>query len=246
MVVALGCHPHGPMVKRNSELSCPTDIRQTIPWCAGEDAVFHCPCGPNREFYGYKPTCWGIWPAPAEQWRDSHCGPLVREESYDATGTPVLELPSQPMFAPLKSEDNSDTGRVEYPLPEPEDVSKPKAPRPRAASGNEAEIEDQSGANQKRPMKRDLRQSQESVRKIGAAMRRRSNEPNNVRISSKGSVAHQEGSQASSLSLVTTAKYSAVESGSVLQVAYHESQPMPYFGHYQRQIIILNRHSYQR
>ena len=50
-----------------------------VPWCAGEDAVFHCPCGPNEAFYGYKPTCWGVWPTSGAEWRDIHCGPLKRD-----------------------------------------------------------------------------------------------------------------------------------------------------------------------
>lgn len=69
-----GCHSVGPLVKRDSELNCPTDIRRTVPWCAGEDAIFHCPCGPDGEYYGHKPTCWRTWPAPATVWRDSYCG----------------------------------------------------------------------------------------------------------------------------------------------------------------------------
>ncbi len=74
-----GCSQYGLFVKQESECNCPTDIRQTVPWCAGEDAIFHCPCGPDREFYGHKPTCWGVWPAPAAQWRDAYCGPLQQE-----------------------------------------------------------------------------------------------------------------------------------------------------------------------
>ena len=67
------CHSLGLLVKRDSELNCPTDIRRTVPWCAGEDAIFRCPCGPADEFYGHKPTCWRTWPAPAAVWRDSYC-----------------------------------------------------------------------------------------------------------------------------------------------------------------------------
>lgn len=72
-VVASGCHC-GCLMKRESEMSCPTDIRQTVPWCGGEDAIFHCPCRPACDFYGYKPTCWGIWPASGAEWRDAYCG----------------------------------------------------------------------------------------------------------------------------------------------------------------------------
>jgi hypothetical protein len=69
-----GCHSFGAGAKRDAELACPTDIRKTVPWCAGEDAIFHCPCGPGEEFYGHKATCWRVWPAPATVWRDSQCG----------------------------------------------------------------------------------------------------------------------------------------------------------------------------
>ena len=61
------------MLKRESEFNCPTDVRQTVPWCAGEDAIFHCPCHPAYEFYGYKPTCWGDWPTSGAEWRDTYC-----------------------------------------------------------------------------------------------------------------------------------------------------------------------------
>ena len=73
-VVSGGCRNFGYPVKRDAEECCPTDIRQTVPWCAGEDAVFQCPCQPDAAFYGYKPTCWSTWPAPGAAWRDAHCG----------------------------------------------------------------------------------------------------------------------------------------------------------------------------
>jgi hypothetical protein len=77
-----GCCPCGFLIKQESELNCPTDIRQTVPWCAGEDAIFRGPCGPNREFYGYKPTCWDLWPASGAQWRNTYCGPLPQDHLY--------------------------------------------------------------------------------------------------------------------------------------------------------------------
>ncbi|MCA9236067.1 MAG: hypothetical protein KDA44_11385 [Planctomycetales bacterium] len=70
---ALGCQPHGPFVKRESELNCPTDIRKTVPWCFGEDAIFTCPCGPDEAYNGMKPTCWRAWPGGGAQWRDTYC-----------------------------------------------------------------------------------------------------------------------------------------------------------------------------
>ena len=82
-----GCH-FGWMAKRASELGCPTDIRQTVPGYIGEDAVFHCPCGPSPAFYGYRPTCWGIWPTPGSAWRDAYCGGQLTDPM--ATGTPAV------------------------------------------------------------------------------------------------------------------------------------------------------------
>jgi len=77
IVLLSGCHQHyGVLVKRESEQNCPTDIRQTVPWCAGEDAIFRCPCGPNEQFHGHKPTCWRPWQSSGAQWRDLHCEPL--------------------------------------------------------------------------------------------------------------------------------------------------------------------------
>lgn len=69
-----GCKSTGLLAKREAEKCCPTDIRKTVPWCAGEDAIFHCPCEPSTAFYGYKPTCWRTWPSSGSAWRDIHCG----------------------------------------------------------------------------------------------------------------------------------------------------------------------------
>ena len=69
-----GCKQFGILAKREHEKCCPTDIRQTVPWCAGEDALFHGPCKPDAHYYGYKPTCWGVWPTSGAEWRDTHCG----------------------------------------------------------------------------------------------------------------------------------------------------------------------------
>lgn len=96
-----GCH-HGFLPKRQSELNCPTDIRQTIPWCAGEDAIFQCPCGPSPHFYGHKPTCWGHWPASGSEWRDSYCGyPVIYSQQPEMiipqpAAEPLPELEVQP------------------------------------------------------------------------------------------------------------------------------------------------------
>ena len=94
-IAVSGCHSFGPLVKRDSELRCPTDIRRTVPWCAGEDAIFHCPCGPTEEFYGHKPTCWRTWPAPATVWRDAYCSaPML--EAFPPTGEEAIPLRTLP------------------------------------------------------------------------------------------------------------------------------------------------------
>jgi hypothetical protein len=89
------------MAKRQSELNCPTDIRQTVPWCAGEDAIFHCPCGPEHQFYGYKPTCWSVWPADAAQWRDAGCGPQMTAAGCEVNGDNPTLLPT-PVPGPVQ------------------------------------------------------------------------------------------------------------------------------------------------
>ena len=66
-----GCH-RGHFMHR--KFNCPTDICRTLLCCTGEDPEFHCPCEPSQPFYGYKPTCWGVWPTSGAAWRDAHCG----------------------------------------------------------------------------------------------------------------------------------------------------------------------------
>ena len=84
---AAGCKSQGVLAKREAEKCCPTDIRKTVPWCAGEDALFKCPCEPNAAFYGYKPTCWRTWPASGATWRDLHCG----KQHHDAIITDISQ-----------------------------------------------------------------------------------------------------------------------------------------------------------
>lgn len=98
--VTTGCNSFGLCAKRESELNCPTDVRKTVPWCAGEDAVFVCPCGPEGNFYGHRPTCWRDWPTTAAAWRDMSCGPTVVSETTTAgepnpfRGTQVVPTPA--------------------------------------------------------------------------------------------------------------------------------------------------------
>lgn len=101
------------LLKRKSECRCPTDIRQMIPWVVGEDAIFHCPCGPSPCYYGYRPTCWNSWPSSGSSWRNEFCGepPALEtcetEETLYEPGPPldlIEELPSRPVPKPKSSE----------------------------------------------------------------------------------------------------------------------------------------------
>ncbi len=112
-----GCKQTGFLAKREAEKCCPTDIRKTVPWCAGEDAIFHAPCEPSASFYGYKPTCWGIWPTSGAVWRDTHCGNLHHEAVITNLTNQNPELISLPQ---LESE----------PLPVVESNPLPIAPEP--------------------------------------------------------------------------------------------------------------------
>lgn len=102
--VLSGCHTFGPLVKRDSETNCPTDIRRTVPWCAGEDAIFHCPCGPSTDYYGHKPTCWRTWPSPATVWRDAYCGACLNGTCAPMGENDMMVLPpSEEVPTPLET-----------------------------------------------------------------------------------------------------------------------------------------------
>ena len=132
LAILSGCQHFGYVAKRESELNCPTDIRQTIPWCAGEDAIFHCPCGPSSDFHGYKPTCWGVWPAPGAQWRDAFCGPLARDHGgpcescqgrscqCEPTDPALVELP--PLPAKPQQSDSAEEVHLGNPASSEKDV----------------------------------------------------------------------------------------------------------------------------
>jgi hypothetical protein len=102
-LLASGCH-NGLMQKRQSEMNCPTDIRKTVPWCAGEDTIFRCPCGPSSQFYGHKPTCWGHWPTSGSEWRDSYCGYPVGYPSEEVLSEPIPASEPLPESATPHSE----------------------------------------------------------------------------------------------------------------------------------------------
>ena len=73
-----GCHSAYPG-RRSAQPCCPQDLHGKAAWWCGHDAQFLQPCGPSAEYFGYKPTCWGVWPTSAEEWRDNQCG-LVEGE----------------------------------------------------------------------------------------------------------------------------------------------------------------------
>ena len=100
VTAACGCKSTGFLAKREAEKCCPTDIRKTVPWCAGEDALFKCPCEPSTAFYGYKPTCWRTWPTNGSAWRDMHCGNQHHEAVITDLANQNPELIELP---PLKS-----------------------------------------------------------------------------------------------------------------------------------------------
>jgi hypothetical protein len=126
-----GCHSFGPLVKRDSEENCPTDIRKTVPWCAGEDAIFQCPCGPSEDYYGHKPTCWRTWPGPTTVWRDSYCagacqcplGPNANDSNELLILPPTEEGSLEPVQAPAA--DSAAPATIE-PLPPTSRTSTPR------------------------------------------------------------------------------------------------------------------------
>lgn len=125
-VVTAGCHSFGVCAKRESELNCPTDVRKTVPWCAGEDAVFACPCGPNESFYGHRATCWRDWPTSAAAWRDMSCGPtVIAETTTVGEPNPFRGQPAAPTPAPEAIPNPIELPPL--PAPEPQIGPTPKA-----------------------------------------------------------------------------------------------------------------------
>ena len=116
------CLPGIPLPGENQ---CPTDARRLYCTC-GEEAVRRCPCGPDREFYGLKPTCWREWP---EGWQCNGCEGLPYVDR-DLCGEPVAEAPTssnrrRTRNADLSNPFRSKSGAAELPLP-------PQAPQIRA------------------------------------------------------------------------------------------------------------------
>jgi hypothetical protein len=99
------------------ENQCPTDARRLYCTC-GEEAVRRCPCGPDSQFYGLKPTCWREWP---EGWQCNGCEghPYVDRGSC---GEPVFESPVAEAPASVRESGDSNpfrmkSGAAELPLP---------------------------------------------------------------------------------------------------------------------------------
>jgi hypothetical protein len=111
---------------------CPTDARRLYCTC-GEEAVRRCPCGPDHQFYGLKPTCWREWPAG---WG---CNGIEGFPYVDhaSCGGPVAESPS--VEAPA-SNDTRPTNpfrsdpRAELPLEPVTPQISPKQPTPAQAA----------------------------------------------------------------------------------------------------------------
>lgn len=78
--------------KRASELGSPTDIRKAHYWCLGEDAIFHQPCGPSKEDYGLKATCWREWPAEGGRCKPGTCPPASNCGPNGNCAAPLLPL----------------------------------------------------------------------------------------------------------------------------------------------------------
>jgi hypothetical protein len=150
LAAATGCHSFGPLVKRDSELNCPTDVRKAVPWCAGEDAIFHCPCGPDGPYYGHRPTCWRTWPAPATVWRDEYCnggqcpsGMCISGGTVTVQDPQMIMLPTPaetPMPAPPATPNEPIIPAEDSPLPPIEGDAIPApttAPDPEVEQGSQ-------------------------------------------------------------------------------------------------------------
>src|SRR6476660_6339624 len=105
------------------ENQCPTDARRLYLSC-GEEAVRRCPCGPDHNYYGLKPTCWRKWP---DGWGCGQmgCSPYPEGcacgDPIDSCGEPIAEpFCEEPDHAgpdrsnPFRSDDLN-----EEPLPQP-------------------------------------------------------------------------------------------------------------------------------
>jgi hypothetical protein len=127
MTLHSGCI-QGVIMKREQEMRCPTDIRQKVPWCAGEDAIFYCPCGPDGEFYGMRPTCWGEWPASGADWRDAFCG---------AASETLSTSPDQAMTEEAQTEEEIPDAADTEEITDEADTEELSQPEPVAAEDGE-------------------------------------------------------------------------------------------------------------
>lgn len=137
------------------ECDCPTDARR-LYWSCGEEAVRRCPCGPDHEYYGLKPTSWRQWPVG---WRCSQsggipwgcgcgdscpCGDPIGGKPAPCNDAPVEQQPNNPLEQPtptpvqadfsnpFRGKSNSDTARSQPPVTLPS--AEPQAPSATAAA----------------------------------------------------------------------------------------------------------------
>ncbi|MCA9260168.1 MAG: hypothetical protein KDA61_13245 [Planctomycetales bacterium] len=96
-LAASGCHLN--MAYRDGEGSCPTDAR-AIYCGVGEQAVRKCPCHPDEQFHGYKPTCWNAWPTGWDAYRDERCAAACACETPAVMSEPMVETTPTPAYEP--------------------------------------------------------------------------------------------------------------------------------------------------
>ena len=112
--------------KRCSEHVCPTDIRQSHKWI-GEDAIMHCPCGPDEMFFGHKPTYWGEWPTTVNDWRGREvatptiASPIPHTIIIEEPQPPVQTVPSEGVDGDKLTKPKQKKGMVQD--LEPEDIT---------------------------------------------------------------------------------------------------------------------------
>jgi hypothetical protein len=143
------------------EQQCPTDARRMY-WGCGEEAVRKCPCGPDRAFYGHKPTEWRSWP---EGWNcgqhgwgaEGGCGEMIEADALGGIPTdrinsafeepfgtdapaPEVQAPPETPAPPVPSQDESNADGpfrddpLQLPLPEETPPAEEQPTQPESAS----------------------------------------------------------------------------------------------------------------
>lgn len=114
--------------KRAAELESPTDIRKAHFWCLGEDAIFEQPCGPSKEDYGLKTTCWREWPADGGRCKPGTCPPAAGCGLNGNCSPPALPLMVPRHAAPSDWESATPTEALPSPNPFHDDEPSIQAP----------------------------------------------------------------------------------------------------------------------